>query len=158
MPEYTIMLGLDVNIRSMEEDELLVKWVDLSIIRAYPAVDVITSGSFPIFSLVSKEYHFEHFPLKSPPIIKTVRLRLLMLFIRMSRESPKDWNCSRFWLGDLYKHVWKHRSFFTDQMYHLFELWANVLYRINIIYLFWCYWDDMLSSLNSRKCLTYCHQ
>ena len=36
-----------------------------------------------------------------------------MLFIRMSRESQKDWNCSQIWLGDLYKRVKKHRSFFT---------------------------------------------
>ena len=32
MPESTIMLGLDVKIRSMEEDRLFVKWVGLSII------------------------------------------------------------------------------------------------------------------------------
>ena len=32
MTESTIMLGLDVKIRSMEEDELFVKWVGLSII------------------------------------------------------------------------------------------------------------------------------
>ena len=62
---------------------------------------------------VSKEGHFEHFPLKSPVIIKIDELRLSMLFRRVSRESQKDWNCSRFWLGDLYKHVRKHCSFFT---------------------------------------------
>ena len=32
MPESTNMLGLDVKIRSMQEDELFVKWVGLSII------------------------------------------------------------------------------------------------------------------------------
>ena len=32
MPESTIMLKLDVKVRSMEEDELFVKWVGLSII------------------------------------------------------------------------------------------------------------------------------
>ena len=32
MPESTIMLGLDVKIRSMKEDGLFVKWVGLSII------------------------------------------------------------------------------------------------------------------------------
>ena len=56
-----------------------------------------------------KKYHLEHFLSKS-----AVRLlRLLMLFIRMSRESRRDWNCSRLWLEDLYEHLSKHRSFFT---------------------------------------------
>ena len=32
IPESTNMLGLDVKIRSMQEDELFVKWVGLSII------------------------------------------------------------------------------------------------------------------------------
>ena len=32
MPESTTMLKLDVKVRSMEEDELFVKWVGLSII------------------------------------------------------------------------------------------------------------------------------
>ena len=32
MPESTNMLGLDVKLRSMQEDELLVKWVGSSII------------------------------------------------------------------------------------------------------------------------------
>ena len=32
MPESTIMLGLDVKIRSMQVEELFVKWVGLSII------------------------------------------------------------------------------------------------------------------------------
>ena len=73
----------------------------------------MVSSSFPILSLVSKEYHFEHFPLKSPVIIEIAGLRLLMLFIRMSKESQMDWICSLFWLGDLYKHVRKHRLFFT---------------------------------------------
>ena len=105
MTESTIMLGLDVKIRSMEEDELFVKWVGLSIIWLWPAVDVMVSSSFPILSLVSKEYYFEHFALKSPVIMEIAALRLLMFFIRMTRESKKDWNCSRFCLGHLYKHV-----------------------------------------------------
>ena len=113
MPESTIMLGLDVKIRSMQVEELFVKWVGLSIIWLKPAVDVIVSSSFPILSLVSKKYHFQHFPLKSPVIIEIVGWRLLMLFRRMSRESQKDQNCSPFWLGDLYKYASKHRSFFT---------------------------------------------
>ena len=46
----------------------------------------MVSSSFLILSLVSKEYHFEHFPLKSPVIIEIAGLRLLMLFIRMSKE------------------------------------------------------------------------
>ena len=73
----------------------------------------MVSSSFPILSLVSKEYHFEDFPLKSPVIIKIAGLRLLMLFKRMSRESQKYWICYWFWLGDLYKHMREHRSFFT---------------------------------------------
>ena len=32
MPESTIILGLDIKIRSMQEDELFVKWAGLSII------------------------------------------------------------------------------------------------------------------------------
>ena len=32
MPESTIMLGLDGKIKSMQEDELFIKWVGLSII------------------------------------------------------------------------------------------------------------------------------
>ena len=36
----------------------------------------MVSSSFPILSLVSKEYHFEHFPLKSPVIIEIAGLRL----------------------------------------------------------------------------------
>ena len=32
MPESTIMLGLDVKIRSMQEVELFVKWAGLSVI------------------------------------------------------------------------------------------------------------------------------
>ena len=71
----------------------------------------MVSSSFPIYSLVLKEYHLENLPLKSSEIIEIAVLGLLMLFIRMSRESQKDWNCSRFWLGDLYKHLKKHRSF-----------------------------------------------
>ena len=87
-------------------------------------VDAITStagwSSFPILLLVSlrntsihKEYHFEHFLLRSLVIIEIAGLRQLMLFIRMSRESHKDWNCSQFWLGDLYNHLRKHRLFVT---------------------------------------------
>ena len=53
----------------------------------------MVSSSFPILSLVSKEYHFEDFPLKSPVIIEIAGLRLLMLFKRMSRESQKYWIC-----------------------------------------------------------------
>ena len=83
MPEYTNMLGFDVKIRSMQEDELFVKWVGLSIIWLKPTVDVMVSSSFPILSLVSKVYHFEHFPLKSPVVIEIAGLRLLILFIRM---------------------------------------------------------------------------
>ena len=55
----TIMLGLDVKIRSMQEDEWFVKWVCLSIMWVYPTVDVMVSSFFPTLSLVSKEYHFE---------------------------------------------------------------------------------------------------
>ena len=29
------------------------------------------------------------------------------------KRSQNDWNCLRFWLGNLYKHVRKHRLFFT---------------------------------------------
>ena len=32
MPESTIMLGLDIKTRSMQEDQLFLKWVGLSII------------------------------------------------------------------------------------------------------------------------------
>ena len=32
MPESTILLGLDVNIRSMQEDQFFVKWVGSSVI------------------------------------------------------------------------------------------------------------------------------
>ena len=42
----------------------------------------MVSSSFPILSLVSKDYHFEHFPLKSPVIIEIAGLRLLMLFTK----------------------------------------------------------------------------
>ena len=73
----------------------------------------MVSSSFPLWSLVSKEYHFEHFLLKSQVIIEIAGLGLLMLFMKMSRVSQKDWNCSRFWLGNLYKHVRKYRPFFT---------------------------------------------
>ena len=59
-----------------------------------------------VLSLVSKVYLFEHSPLKSSIIIEIAGL---MLFIRIWRESVKDWNYSRFWLGDLYKHVMKYR-------------------------------------------------
>ena len=44
---------------------------------------------FQILSLVSKKYHFEHFPLKSPVIIEIAGLRLSILFIKMSRESKR---------------------------------------------------------------------
>ena len=50
----------------------------------------MVSSSFPIYSLVLKEYHLENLPLKSPEIIEIAVLGLLMLFIRMSRESQKD--------------------------------------------------------------------
>ena len=59
-------------------------------------VDVMVSSSFPTWSLVSKGYHFEYFPMKYPVIIEMAGLRPLMLFIRMSRESQKVWNCSIF--------------------------------------------------------------
>ena len=81
MPESTNMLGLDVKIRSLQEDELFVKWVGLS---------TMVSSSCPILSLVSKEYYFEHLPLKSPEIIEIAGLRLLTLFIRMSRGLRND--------------------------------------------------------------------
>ena len=100
MPESTIVLGLDVKISSMQKNECFVKCVSLSIIRVYPAVDVIISSSFPVLPLVSK-YQFNQFPLKSQAIIEIAGLRLIMLSIRILRESQKDWNCSRFWLGDL---------------------------------------------------------
>ena len=54
------------------------------------AVKLIVSSSIPVLSLVSKEYHFVYFPLKSPVIFEIPELRLLRLFIRMSRESQKD--------------------------------------------------------------------
>ena len=50
----------------------------------------MVSSSFPVLSLVSKEYHFEHFPLKYPVIIEISGLTLLMLLIRMSKESQID--------------------------------------------------------------------
>ena len=111
MSDSTIMLGLNVEIWPMREGEWFVKWLGLSIIWMYPAVDVMLSGFFPVLSTVSKEHHFEHFPLNFPAIIEIGGLRLLMMVIRIPKETQKDWDCSRFWLGDLYKHVRKHRSF-----------------------------------------------
>ena len=95
----------------------------------------MVSSSFPILPLVSKVYHFEHFPLKSPVVIEIAGLRLLILFIRMSRESQKDWNCSRFWPGDLSKHVRKHRLFFTgiSVTKHYLRLDISSLRIINIV-------------------------
>ena len=58
----------------------------LSIIWEQPAVDVMVSSSFPILSLRSKEYRFEHFSLKSSGIIKVTGLRLIMLLLRLSRK------------------------------------------------------------------------
>ena len=110
MPDSTIMLRLNVEIRPMQEGERCVKWLGLPIIWMYPAVDVMVLSFSPVLSPVSKEYHFEHFPLNFPAIIEIVRLRLLMMVIKISKETQKDWNCSRFWLGDVYKHVRK-RSF-----------------------------------------------
>ena len=40
--------------------------------------------------VVSKEYYFEHFLLKSPIITEIAGLRLLMWFIRMSKEKTKE--------------------------------------------------------------------
>ena len=58
--------GLDVKIRSMQEDKWFVKLVDLLVIWVYRnRYQVMISSSSPILSLVSEEYHFEHFPLKS---------------------------------------------------------------------------------------------
>ena len=52
-------------------------------------VNVMVSSSFPMLSLVSKEYHFEHFPLKYPAIVKIAGLRLLMLF-KECQENHKS--------------------------------------------------------------------
>ena len=85
MSESTIMLGWDVKIGSVQENELFVKWLGLSINSPYPAVDVMASSFFPILSLVLKKYHFKNFPLISPVVIEIAGLRLLM-----PRESQKD--------------------------------------------------------------------
>ena len=59
------MLGLDVNIRSMEKDGRFVKWVGLSIIWLC-LVDVMISSSFPILSrglgldLISPDFNTPH--------------------------------------------------------------------------------------------------
>ena len=49
----------------------------------------MVSDFFPVLSLVTKEYNFEHFPLKYPIIIEIVA-GLRLLFIGMSGESQKD--------------------------------------------------------------------
>ena len=72
------MLGLDIKIRP-------IKLLGLSITWVYSTLNVTISISFPILSLVSEECHFEHFPLKSSVITDIARLRLLMLFIGISR-------------------------------------------------------------------------
>ena len=105
------MLWLDVKMRSMHDDEWFLKWVGLP--NIWVKTGRFNGIKFLILSLVSKEYHFEHFPLKSPVIIEIAGLRLLMSLIGMSRESQKNWECSRFRLGDLYKDLSKHRLFFT---------------------------------------------
>ena len=69
----------------MQENELFLKWLGLSIISPCPAVDVMTSSFFQILSLVLKKYHFKHFPLRSLVLNEIAGLRLLM-----SRESQKD--------------------------------------------------------------------
>ena len=68
MPESTNILGFDVKIRSMQEVELFVKCVGLSIIWLYP---------FQYCHCCIRGIPFGHFPLKSPEI---AGLRLLMLF------------------------------------------------------------------------------
>ena len=52
-------------------------------------VTIMVSRSFPILSLVSKEYHFEHFQLKSPVIIEIAGLRLLMSLLKEYQENHK---------------------------------------------------------------------
>ena len=54
----------------MQEDEWFVKWIYLSIIWAYPVVDMIISNLFLTLSLVTKEYHLEHFTLKYLAVIE----------------------------------------------------------------------------------------
>lgn len=54
----------------MQEDEWFVKWIYSPIIWAYPVVDMIISNLFLTLSLVTKEYHLEHFTLKYPAVIE----------------------------------------------------------------------------------------
>ena len=56
----------------------------------------MVSNTFQMLSVEWKEYHFQPFPLKHPVIIETAGLKLLMLFIRMSRKSPRDWTVDCF--------------------------------------------------------------
>ena len=53
-------------------------------------VDVMVSNTSQMLSVEEKEHHFQPFPLKHPVIIETAGLKLLLLFIRMSRKSTKD--------------------------------------------------------------------
>ena len=45
--------------------------------------------SFPIFSVVSKEYHFEHFASKSPAFIEIAELGLFGIILIIREENLK---------------------------------------------------------------------
>lgn len=78
------MLGLDVNIKLMQEDEWFVKWVSLSLISVYCTIDLIICSFISNIVTRVKKCYFEHFSLKFPAIIEIIGLRLSMFLIRKS--------------------------------------------------------------------------
>ena len=62
--------GLLQNIKSIQEDLPLIKWVNLWINWVYSAVEVKESNSVPAFELTCVAHQFLHLTLKSPITIK----------------------------------------------------------------------------------------
>ena len=93
--------GLLQNIRSMQDDPPLKKWVGLSINWEYPAVDVKASNSLPTLVVMSPDHQLEDLALKSPINTWQNGDNASTLFKVKFRFWLYASNSSVVWLGDL---------------------------------------------------------
>ena len=104
-PESVIKFGWDVNIRSIQDDEVFDMWVGFLIICCKPNCAVTFSISFPSWLVLSWEYQFFDLAFKFP--INTIRNGLFWHQVSKfnSKLSMNFPNSSLVWLGDLYKEI-----------------------------------------------------
>ena len=103
--ESVTKFGWDVNIRSIQDDEVFDMCVGSLIICCKPNCAVTFSISFPSWLDLSRENQSFYLAFKSP--IKTIRNGLFWHKVPKlnSRLSMNFSNLSWDWLGDLYKQI-----------------------------------------------------